>query len=216
LKTWLWLARPSIQAVARLRPVKTGHTLLFGLLAQPSLVTPSWCLGTTWEPGWQPNCHQPLKRYGVWRQAKLPKHQVSSQYHPHKIKTNNLTHNFIYDFIITFIKSYNCSHNYNIISSSSQLQFASQLQYHKFIMTITNCLREIICITTSNILEEVASDSWQQVRVHGNHGNMLGIHPMFESMGMDVSHVLMGDMRSRINQHIKLKLNHHRQDIYMK
>jgi hypothetical protein len=25
---------------------------------------------------------------------------------------------------------------------------------------------------TSNILEEVASDSWQQVRVHGNHGNM--------------------------------------------
>jgi hypothetical protein len=39
---------------------------------------------------------------------------------------------------------------------------------------------------------------------------------MFESMGMDISHVLMGDMRSRISQYIELKLNHHRQDIYMK
>jgi hypothetical protein len=43
-----------------------------------------------------------------------------------KIKTNNLSHIFIYDFIITFIKSYNCSHDYNIIISSSQLQIASE------------------------------------------------------------------------------------------
>jgi hypothetical protein len=35
---------------------------------------------------------------------------------------------------------------------------------------------------------------------------------MFESMGMDVSHVLIGDMRSIINQCIKLKLNHHRKN----
>jgi hypothetical protein len=35
---------------------------------------------------------------------------------------------------------------------------------------------------------------------------------MFESMGMDVSHILMGDMRSRIGQYIELKLNHHRQN----
>jgi hypothetical protein len=35
---------------------------------------------------------------------------------------------------------------------------------------------------------------------------------MFESMGMDVSHVLIGDMRSRISQYIELKLNHHRQN----
>jgi hypothetical protein len=34
---------------------------------------------------------------------------------------------------------------------------------------------------------------------------------MFESMGMDVSHILMGDMRSMISQCIELKLNHHRQ-----
>jgi hypothetical protein len=38
---------------------------------------------------------------------------------------------------------------------------------------------------------------------------------MFESMGMDVSHVLMGDMRNRISQYMEFKLNHHRQDIYM-
>jgi hypothetical protein len=112
LETWLWPARPSIQAVARLRSVETGHPLLFGLLAQPILVAPSWCLGTIWEPGWQPNCHQPLKRDGVWCQARPPNHQVPSQYHTHKIRNNNLTHNFIYDFIITFIKSYNCSRNY--------------------------------------------------------------------------------------------------------
>jgi hypothetical protein len=39
---------------------------------------------------------------------------------------------------------------------------------------------------------------------------------MFERMGMDVSHVLMGDMRNKINQYIEFKLNHHKQDIYMK
>jgi hypothetical protein len=69
-----------------------------------------------------------------------------------------LTHNFIYDFIITFIKSYNCSHNYNIISSSSQLQFASQLLYHKFIITITNCLREIFVSLQVTINESLAQD----------------------------------------------------------
>jgi hypothetical protein len=158
LETWLWPARPSVQAMARLRPVKTGHTLLFGLLSQPSLGALSWCLDTTWEPGWQPNCHQPLKRDGVWRQARPPKHQVSSQYHTHNIKTNNLTHNFIYDFIITFIKFYNCSHNYNLISSSSQLQFASQLLYHKFIITITDCLREIFVSLQVTINESLAQD----------------------------------------------------------
>jgi hypothetical protein len=119
-------ARPSTQAVASQRPVIMGHPLLFGCLAQQSLGAPSWCLDTTWEPGWQPNCHQPLKRDGVWRQARPPKHQDTSQYYTHKIKTNNLSHIFIYDFIITFIKSYNCSHYYNIISSSSQLQIASE------------------------------------------------------------------------------------------
>jgi hypothetical protein len=126
LERWLWPAWPSTQAVASQRPVIMGHPLLFGCLAQQSLGALSWCLDTTWEPGWQPNCHQPLKRDSVWRQARPPKHQVTSQYDTHKIKTNNLSHIFIYDFIITFIKSYNCSHNYNIISSSSQLQIASE------------------------------------------------------------------------------------------
>jgi hypothetical protein len=60
----------------------------------------------------------------------------STRLHPnitHKIKTNNLSHIFIYDFIITFIKSYNCSNNYNIISSSSQLKIGSEkyLYYNK-------------------------------------------------------------------------------------
>jgi hypothetical protein len=82
LETWLWPARPSIQAMTILRPVKTGHTLLFGLLAQPSLGAPSWCLGTTWEPGWQPNCHQPLKRDGVGAKPGRP----STRFHP------NITH----------------------------------------------------------------------------------------------------------------------------
>jgi hypothetical protein len=118
---WLWPARSSTQAVATQRPVIMGHPLLFGCLAQQSLGASSWCLNTTWESDWQPNCHQPLKRDGVWRQARPPKHQDTSWYHTHKIKTNNLSHIFIYDFIITFIKSYNCSHNYNIINSSSQL-----------------------------------------------------------------------------------------------
>jgi hypothetical protein len=82
-----------------------GHHLGAGLAAQlPPTAEAGWCLAPSQAaqaPGFIPISH--------------------TQY-----QTNNLPHNFIYDFIITFIKSYNCSHNYNIISSSSQLQIASE------------------------------------------------------------------------------------------
>jgi hypothetical protein len=38
--------------------------------------------------------------------------------------------------------------------------------------------------------------------VHGNHETMWDIHARFEKIGMDVSHVQMGDMRSIYKQHM--------------
>jgi hypothetical protein len=67
LEKWLWPARPSTQAVASQRSVITGRPLLFGCLAQQSLAAPRWCLGSNWQPDWQPNYHQPFARGGVWR-----------------------------------------------------------------------------------------------------------------------------------------------------
>ena len=67
-----------IKKCARSR-LKRGHSFLFGCLAQSNLAAMSWCLGTTRESGWQPNCHQLLIRAGVWRQARPPNRQLSQK-----------------------------------------------------------------------------------------------------------------------------------------
>jgi hypothetical protein len=65
LDSWSRRARPSAQAVASPGQVKTGHLRVFGRPAQQSQAAMWSCLGGTWEPGRQPNCHQPPRRGGV-------------------------------------------------------------------------------------------------------------------------------------------------------
>ena len=74
LEGWLWPARLSDQAIA----MATGHPSLFGAVTQPGLGVPRCCLGSTCEPGWQPNHHQLPVRGNVWRRARLGNHTSSN------------------------------------------------------------------------------------------------------------------------------------------
>ena len=51
---------PSNQAKASQSLVAMGHPFLFGAVARLSLGVLRCCLGSVWEPGWQPNYHKPL------------------------------------------------------------------------------------------------------------------------------------------------------------